>query len=43
MSVEQDADKYEVYIAHDSIGVSHVIRVLKNRLPQQMKCAGCDD
>jgi hypothetical protein len=42
MSSDQDDDKYEVYIAHDSIGVSHIIRVLKDKPPQQVKRVGCD-
>ncbi len=42
MESEQEEEEYEYYIAHDTIGASHVIRVPKGR-PPQVRCAGCDD
>jgi hypothetical protein len=42
MSSVEDGE-YETWITHDSIGVSHVIRIRKGAPPRQVRCAGCDD
>ncbi len=35
-------DEYDYYIVHDSIGVSHVLRQKKGKLPA-FSCRNCDD
>ena len=37
-----DDEEYDYYIVHDGIGISHVIRTPKGKLPQ-IRCVGCDD
>ena len=35
-------DKYEFYVIHDGLGISHFIRRPKGK-PPQVRCVGCDD
>jgi len=42
MDSKTKEDEYDYYIAHDSIGVSHVVRVKKGK-PPNIRCVGCDD
>jgi hypothetical protein len=35
-------EEWDYYIVHDSIGVSHILRVPKGK-PPQIRCVGCDD
>ena len=42
MDNSEKEDEYDYYIAHDSIGVSHVVRVKKGK-PPNIRCVGCDD